>query len=205
MPTPELDDLKKAKLSIELAELNFIQNQMHTRMQGVYRYIGQGMVLFTAILGVFIVNWQKMVQGQSFLPLLFTPIPFYLLAALQVREQLLMGSHDEYFRQLRLRILTILGEDESSDMLGFLRHISVYKIAGLSGLSTILTVMMYIFPGLGIVSPLFIFHYMTRHYEIPWKWYEELLFFTNLGVCMLLAVSVIIGAIYFLNVYKKGK
>lgn len=208
-PPPQpitVSDLAKGQLDVNLAELKIVFDQMHVRMQGIYRLMTQSMVLFTVLLGFFIVHWDRMVQNKTFFLFLLAPIPFYVLTGLQVREQLLMGSHDMYFQILRKRILALLNENQKNNrLLGFLHHIASFKLGGIHGVANILSLLMYAFPGLGITGSLLTFWFVTERYNTLWLWYEKVLVIVHIGICLVLIIGVGFAINYFNKVYDGYK
>jgi len=55
----------KALLEIYLADMNFVYNQMNTRMQGINQLIANGILLFTVILGIVVNGLLKVSHFRS--------------------------------------------------------------------------------------------------------------------------------------------
>ena len=147
----------KEMLSVHLAEMKFLNDQMHTRMGTVARLVTVSATFFTAMFAAFALRTDEIAKatGAAYSLLALAPVPFLILVLLIFREQLLMVSHDHYFLyRLRPAILSAANDDDkkySDDRqdLGFLWSMSSLKIGGVSA---ILSIFIYTFPLLGMVS-----------------------------------------------------
>ena len=143
-------------LNIHLAEMKFVNDQMHARMANVSRLINLSAVFFTGLFITFAVKEDVILTstGIQYLILSLAPFPFLFIALLISREHLLMISHDEYFLQklrpmiLRTQKLDGPPEIDLSEALGFLQSTSRLKIAPWPG---IFSAFQYVFPGIGIL------------------------------------------------------
>lgn len=181
-PSNPIKSETRAKLDVYLSEMQFVNNQMHIRMQGIYQFIAQGILLFTVLLGAIIVNLETMITNKIIYPLLFISIPFCFLVLLKIREDRLMASHDHYFHEvIRKEILDILNEKDNSATLSFLQYIAPLKIGGIF---TLLSALRYIFPLFSIATSLIFFVTLKYFNNLEWEAYEHWLFVFNLMVCI---------------------
>lgn len=139
----------KELLSVHLAELKFVHEQMHARMAVVSRLITLSATFYVALLMPVIFKFDAIFNSNYFWVFLLATIPFFVLAMLIAREDFLMLSHDLYlFKQLRPAILKLSGEDEkTSETLTFLGKISKYKVGPITMAASIFR---YAFPLIGM-------------------------------------------------------
>ncbi len=142
-------------LNTRLNEMQFVFAQMHVRMQANQQYIAQGLLLFTVIVGFLVVHWSAMKANDFSWPLLLIPIPFGILGLLQLREDILLVSHDRSFMEIRASILKLLDLPLTSTMLGFLNSMYPFKSKGF--VFSFLSLSRYFFSLLGVAGSLVCF------------------------------------------------
>lgn len=166
----------KELLSVHLAEMKFVNDQMHTRMRIVASYVGLAAGFFMAAFFTFFIEQSFLFATSDLRSGLMTvsPAAFWLLACLIAREQLLMVSHDDYLlNTLRPAILSCVpnkGDDEDSRSkskrtLSFLRVMSVNKVSWVLGAFSAFA---YLYPIAGsvILFVLSLQHYQTNDHAL---------------------------------------
>ncbi|OGG60224.1 hypothetical protein A2765_00305 [Candidatus Kaiserbacteria bacterium RIFCSPHIGHO2_01_FULL_56_24] len=180
----------RAHLDIHLNELRIVMEQMHVRMRRIDRLIMQGTILFSAVFGVVATHASWLLQRKTFFPLLLIPIPFYVIVLLQVREDVIRLSREEYYYRLRLRILTLVNKLQDMDMLHFMAFTSAMKRGGWA---TFFSSVRYAFPGLAFIASFVAFLLLKGNSETKWEWYEYVLFMEN----------VVVGPMVFIGGYAR--
>lgn len=186
----------KEMLAVHLAEMKFVNDQMHVRMSTVARLVSVSAAFFIAMFITFGAKVDDIMKasGPSYELLAFAPVPFLLLGLLIAREQLLIVSHDKYFlHNLRPSILSCAIHDDPKYLdnkqdLGFLWSMSSFKLRGLSAIVSTTT---YLFPFLGILSVLFVSYRRLKF------GHDYLLSFSISATCLLvlLLALVLIGIV----------
>lgn len=168
----------KQLLQVHLAEFQMIFNQMHTRMQGNFQLISTGVLLFTVTISLLLLYWDILLNKQLYAVMLIVPVPFYFLLLIQLREDLLMFSHDRYFNLLRVKILTSVGATDSDGALHFLKEMEYWK-AGRPYFK-LLSASRYSFSLFSISASLFLYLYFVVEYKVQLNLLNILLLVLNL-------------------------
>jgi len=162
---------------------------MHSRLQGHFQYVAQGVLLFTVILALVVTNWGKIIQKDLIYLFLFIPIHFYVLIWLTIRVDSFYLSATEYIFVIRTKVLKIANEPDMPILYlqQYTAPSSTLKLALLNGER-------YAFPMLTSIDSLELFIYYTVHYyeydeDYFLQWYTLILLLLD-SCCLLIFVGV---------------
>lgn len=187
---PVNEKTEEMLLDVMLADLRFVADQMHARMRRIDGLIAQGMILFTSTFGALSIYAPKLIEEKYFFPVLLIAIPFYVLAILQIREDIIRLAQEEYFYRLRERIIATLKGDGRNQLLRLVQATSEVKRGGRF---TFFSGVRYAFPVFGCVGSI-AGHYVLRAWHpAPAHEIEHLLFWLNLVVF----ITIFAGGFYY--------
>jgi len=161
----QLDDVDKAQLSAHLAEYARLAGENHATFQRQQQQLNAAIFLSS---GLFAAILAGIIHGDNFLTayryvFVIIPIPFLLLAALHLRDDLKLSAIDEYIWViLRHRVIT-LSKAEDKNMWQWLLFAERLNFGGKLNICAkvfyfILSLSRYLYPLMSIISSLIVYY-----------------------------------------------